>query len=80
MDAHLSKRSAASLNRLDLPWRFASAQTYNARTNPDGLISFATAENVSTLTHVDGALGQEGMELTGSTFTRDSSPATCRHL
>ncbi|KZZ96079.1 Pyridoxal phosphate-dependent transferase, major domain protein [Moelleriella libera RCEF 2490] len=45
MDAHLSKRSAASLNRLDLPWRFASAQTYNARTNPDGLISFATAEN-----------------------------------
>ncbi|KAM4065323.1 aminotransferase class I and II domain-containing protein [Hirsutella rhossiliensis] len=42
---YLSKRSAAVVAKQHLPWRFARAQTYDAKTNPDGLISFALAEN-----------------------------------
>lgn len=47
MESYLSKRSAASLERQSLPWRFAPSQTYDAEKNPDGLISFGTAENVT---------------------------------
>lgn len=43
---YLSKRSAATIAKQYLPWRFAPAQTYDAKTNPDGLISFGLAENV----------------------------------
>lgn len=46
MESYLSKRSAASLEKQSLPWRFAPSQTYDAETNPEGLISFGTAENV----------------------------------
>ncbi|EQK99772.1 Pyridoxal phosphate-dependent transferase, major region, subdomain 1 [Ophiocordyceps sinensis CO18] len=42
---YLSKRSAATIAKQYLPWRFAPAQTYDAKTNPDGLISFGLAEN-----------------------------------
>ncbi|KJZ74806.1 hypothetical protein HIM_05715 [Hirsutella minnesotensis 3608] len=45
MESYLSKRSAPSLAKQRLPWRFAPAQTYDPETNPDGLISFALAEN-----------------------------------
>ena len=44
--AALSKRSAETLAALDKPWKFAAATTYDPDTNPGGLISFATAENV----------------------------------
>lgn len=42
----LSRRSAATVAKQRLPWRFAPAQTYDAAANPDGLISFGLAENV----------------------------------
>ncbi|PHH76869.1 hypothetical protein CDD82_3767 [Ophiocordyceps australis] len=45
MESYLSKRSAASIAKQQLPWRFAPWQTYHPLTNPHGLISFSTAEN-----------------------------------
>jgi len=42
----LSTRGQANADQLDIPWRFALSATYDPITNPDGLISFATAENV----------------------------------
>jgi 1-aminocyclopropane-1-carboxylate synthase len=41
----LSARGQAKCDQLDEPWRFAMRATYDAHTNPEGLISFATAEN-----------------------------------
>lgn len=41
----LSPRGQANADQLAIPWRFAKAHTYDPITNPDGLISFATAEN-----------------------------------
>ncbi|KND89876.1 1-aminocyclopropane-1-carboxylate synthase-like protein 1 [Tolypocladium ophioglossoides CBS 100239] len=45
MESYLSKRSAATIAKQQLPWRFAPTQTYDSKNNPDGLISFSTAEN-----------------------------------
>ena len=45
----LSKRGRSKVQALDLPWRFAPRGTYHPEDNPDGLISFATAENVNTI-------------------------------
>ncbi|POR34207.1 1-aminocyclopropane-1-carboxylate synthase-like protein 1 [Tolypocladium paradoxum] len=45
MESYLSKRSAASIAKQQLPWRFAPTQTYDPKNNPGGLISFGTAEN-----------------------------------
>ncbi|KAJ5225747.1 hypothetical protein N7468_006972 [Penicillium chermesinum] len=42
----LSSRAAKNLEELERPWRFTPTQTYDADTNPQGLISFGTAENV----------------------------------
>lgn len=42
----LSFRGARSAGMLDIPWRYAPTQSYDKDTNPDGLISFAMAENV----------------------------------
>jgi 1-aminocyclopropane-1-carboxylate synthase len=42
----LSPRGQSNANQLSIPWRFALSATYDRETNPDGLISFATAENV----------------------------------
>ncbi|KAL1964034.1 hypothetical protein VTN77DRAFT_7580 [Rasamsonia byssochlamydoides] len=42
----LSSRGTRCAGMLDIPWRYALRQTYNKDTNPDGLISFATAENI----------------------------------
>ncbi|KAJ6161036.1 Pyridoxal phosphate-dependent transferase major region subdomain 2 [Penicillium chermesinum] len=41
----LSSRAAKNLEELERPWRFTPTQTYDADTNPQGLISFGTAEN-----------------------------------
>jgi 1-aminocyclopropane-1-carboxylate synthase len=41
----LSTRGQANSDQLDIPWQFAKGTTYDPDTNPDGLISFATAEN-----------------------------------
>lgn len=41
----LSSRGQTNANQLSIPWRFAKPDTYDLVTNPDGLISFATAEN-----------------------------------
>ncbi|EFY95481.1 1-aminocyclopropane-1-carboxylate synthase [Metarhizium robertsii] len=53
MESYLSKRSAASLEKQSLPWRFAPSQTYDAEKNPDGLISFGTAENKLITSNVE---------------------------
>ncbi|KAL1998671.1 hypothetical protein VTN02DRAFT_5764 [Thermoascus thermophilus] len=42
----LSSRGASSAGMLDIPWRYAPTQSYQKDTNPDGLISFAMAENI----------------------------------
>lgn len=41
----LSRRAQKNVDELEVPWRFASGTTYDAKTNPEGIISFATAEN-----------------------------------
>jgi hypothetical protein len=41
----LSTRGQANVDQLDVPWRFAKGTTYDPDTNPDGLISYGTAEN-----------------------------------
>lgn len=45
-DKMLSSRGARCAAMSDIPWRYAPRQSYNKDTNPDGLISFALAENV----------------------------------
>jgi hypothetical protein len=42
----LSPRGQSNAAQLSIPWRFALSATYDPETNPDGLLSFATAENV----------------------------------
>lgn len=41
----LSARGQTNAAQLSIPWRFAKSHTYDPTTNPNGLISFATAEN-----------------------------------
>ncbi|KAG4254986.1 hypothetical protein FPRO06_04328 [Fusarium proliferatum] len=41
----LSQRATEAVGGLDLPWRFAPRGDYDADHNPDGLISFGTAEH-----------------------------------
>ncbi|KAI1334202.1 1-aminocyclopropane-1-carboxylate synthase [Xylariaceae sp. FL0016] len=41
----LSGRANQTVRNLDVPWRFCPPTTYDPDTNPDGLISFAYAEN-----------------------------------
>ncbi|KAH3992154.1 hypothetical protein HBH98_219580 [Parastagonospora nodorum] len=41
----LSSRGQANADQLDIPFRFAQGTKYDHETNPDGLISFGTAEN-----------------------------------
>ena len=41
----LSSRGQANADQLDIPFRFAQGTKYDRETNPDGLISFGTAEN-----------------------------------
>ncbi|KAJ4250463.1 hypothetical protein NW757_007294 [Fusarium falciforme] len=41
----LSRRATEAVGGLDLPWRFAPRGDYHPDNNPEGLISFATAEN-----------------------------------
>lgn len=50
----LSVRGTASAATLDIPWRFAPGgnNPYDAATNPNGVISFATAENVLVPAHI----------------------------
>lgn len=42
----LSTRGQSNADQLDIPWRLAKSATYDPESNLDGLISFATAENV----------------------------------
>jgi hypothetical protein len=41
----LSSRGQSNADQLDIPWRFAKGTTYDRDANPEGIISFATAEN-----------------------------------
>ena len=47
MTEPISGRASELIRALDLPWRWAPRGTYSPDENPDGLVSFATAENVS---------------------------------
>lgn len=47
----LSSRGAKNVGLFDIPWKYAQLQTYDKETNPDGLISFAIAENVCIQVH-----------------------------
>ena len=42
----LSLRGGTTVASLNRPWRFAPTQSYDPDTNPEGLISFGSAENV----------------------------------
>jgi hypothetical protein len=44
----LSNRALETAFQLDIPWRFALRGNYDAEVNPEGLTSFASAENVRT--------------------------------
>ncbi|KAF1731135.1 1-aminocyclopropane-1-carboxylate synthase-like protein 1 [Beauveria bassiana] len=45
MAARTSARAQVTAEFLSAPWKFATRQTYDKDTNPDGVISFALAEN-----------------------------------
>lgn len=47
LDSLLSYRAGTTVASLNRPWRFAEGTTYDPETNPSGLVSFSTAENVS---------------------------------
>ncbi|KXJ88325.1 putative aspartate aminotransferase [Microdochium bolleyi] len=49
MAAEISDRASKLIHALDVPWRWAPRGTYSPRNSPDGLVTFATAEN--TLIH-----------------------------
>lgn len=42
----LSGRGNRNVDELGVPWRFARRTTYDSETNPEGMISFATAEQL----------------------------------
>jgi hypothetical protein len=50
----LSSRGTKNVGLFDIPWRYSKLQTYDKETNPDGLISFALAENVCIYLHPTG--------------------------
>jgi hypothetical protein len=64
----LSVRGAKSAASQDIPWRFAPGgnNRYDAVTNPTGVISFATAENVRTRATHDLNLLLTQIQQTGS--------------
>jgi hypothetical protein len=43
----LSSRGIGIASNSDIPWRYPLSCVYDAKTNPDGMIAFSTAENVS---------------------------------
>jgi hypothetical protein len=45
----LSARGKVNADQLSIPWKFALSTTYDPVANPEGLISFATAENVGNM-------------------------------
>jgi hypothetical protein len=45
----LSSRALQNVEQLERPFRFTPTPDYNPETNPQGLISFGMAENVSVL-------------------------------
>jgi len=47
----LSSRALKNIEQLNRPWRFTPTPDYDPGTNPKGLISFGTAENVRTYYH-----------------------------
>lgn len=47
MAEQISDRASELIRALDLPWRWAPRGTYSPDENPGGLVTFATAENVS---------------------------------
>ena len=49
MDDVISKRATPTVLSLDTPWRFAPRGTYDPDNNTSGLVTFATAENVSSI-------------------------------
>lgn len=54
MASRTSARSQATAEFLGTPWKFAARQDYDKDTNPNGLISFALAENVSLFEQGNG--------------------------
>lgn len=46
MAGKTSNRSAVTVARMGEPWKMAAKHTYDAQTNPEGMVSFALAENV----------------------------------
>lgn len=53
LDPVLSLRGGTTVASINRPWRFATKPTYHPDTNPDGLISFGMAENVSAQSSLD---------------------------
>ncbi|KAH7323266.1 1-aminocyclopropane-1-carboxylate synthase [Stachybotrys elegans] len=65
----VSERSQQLLSRLNVPWKFApgSSARYNPEANPEGIVSFSTAEN--PLVHQELANFANQVELTPAAFT-----------
>ncbi|KKA23054.1 1-aminocyclopropane-1-carboxylate deaminase [Rasamsonia emersonii CBS 393.64] len=75
----LSSRGTRCAAISDIPWRYALRQSYNKDTNPDGLISFALAENIPMRKEIVKYINEK------VTFTEDSvsygpKPATTPRL
>ncbi|KAF4124475.1 Aspartate/methionine/tyrosine aminotransferase [Geosmithia morbida] len=73
LDPLLSRRGGTTVASIDRPWRFAPRGDYDADTNPKGLVSFGTAENVRFN-------GQELLYRGSSPASTDFPDALANHL
>lgn len=49
----LSTRGQANAEQKDIPWRFAQGTTFDAETNPGGLVGFSASENALMRGEID---------------------------
>ncbi|KHJ34089.1 putative 1-aminocyclopropane-1-carboxylate synthase [Erysiphe necator] len=66
---YLSRRGVENNNELSIPWRFAPAHSdrYDRETNPNGILSFSTAENCYIKKELE-AFVKEKVQITASSF------------
>ncbi|KAN0083639.1 Pyridoxal phosphate-dependent transferase [Elaphomyces granulatus] len=75
----LSSRGTKNVGLFDIPWRYSKLQTYDKETNPDGLISFALAENVPMRNEIAKYVNEK-VTLTTDSVSYTMTPATAMRL
>ncbi|KAH8725434.1 putative aspartate aminotransferase [Phaeosphaeriaceae sp. PMI808] len=74
----LSSRGQENADQLNIPWRFAQATKYDPVNNPEGIISFGTAENALMQKELEGFASK--VHIPGSAFRYAYTTAGGAHL